>query len=155
MADKPVSPFAGLDKALLRSTAATTPVAPSRDPTPPPTHEAPIDKPIPRTRTASQPARAPASPHASAAASTLASYRHGLIESIRKTVKVPGREVSFIRLSPGEKTQLTDIVYAFKRRGRRTTETEINRIAVNFIIDDYQANGERSLLAKVLEALQA
>jgi hypothetical protein len=78
-----------------------------------------------------------------------------LIETIRKTVKVPGKEVSFVRLTPGEKGQLTDIVYTYKRRGQKTTENEINRIAVNLVLEDYKANGEASILARVINALLA
>lgn len=88
-------------------------------------------------------------------ASELVFYRDQLIEQIRKTVKVPGREVSYIRLTPEEKAQLAKMVYGFRSRGKKTTENEINRIAVNFMILDYQANGEDSLLVKVIDALLA
>ena len=50
---------------------------------------------------------------------------------------------------------IAEIVYACKREGLRTTENEITRIAVNFIIAEYQAKGESSLLVKVLQALNA
>ena len=88
-------------------------------------------------------------------ASELVFYRDQLIEQIRRTVKVPGREVSYIRLTPEEKAQLAKMVYGFRSRGKKTTENEINRIAVNFMILDYQANGEDSLLVKVIDALLA
>ena len=88
-------------------------------------------------------------------ASELVAYRDGMVEQIRRTVKAPGREVSYIRLTPEEKAQLAKIVYGFRSRGKKTTENEINRIAVNFMILDYRANGEESLLAKVIGALLA
>ncbi len=88
-------------------------------------------------------------------ASTLASNGASLIETIRHVVKDPGKEVSFVRLSPAEKERLVDLVYAFKRQGKKTSETEINRIAVNFILEDYRINGDDSVLAQVLEALRA
>lgn len=78
-----------------------------------------------------------------------------VIEAIRKTVKQPGREVSFVRLTPTEKGRLTDIVYTYKRQGIKTSENEINRIAVNFLMDDYHQHGERSILAMVIAALRA
>ena len=155
MANKPTSPFTGLDKALLRS---TQPVAPS-SPEPPPTEPAP---PRPRRAPSAKPkavrdqqASALSSQLASAPASTLASYHGQLVETIRKIVKIPGKEVSFIRLTPEEKGQLADIVYTYKRQGRKTTENEINRIAVNFIVEDYKTNGAASILASVLDALLA
>lgn len=88
-------------------------------------------------------------------ASTLASNSASVIETIRRVVKNPGKEVSFVRLSPAEKERLVDLVYAFKRQGKKTSETEINRIAVNFILEDYRINGDDSVLAQVLEALRA
>ncbi len=88
-------------------------------------------------------------------ASTLASYPDSLINSIRKTVKSPGKEVSFTRLTPEEKNRLMDIVYTYKRQGVRTSENEINRIAVNFMLEDFRANGRASMLARVIEALLA
>src|SRR6266536_1003107 len=50
-------------------------------------------------------------------ASTLARYTDSTIETIRKTVKAAGKEVSFIRLTQNEKNQLADILYTFKRQG--------------------------------------
>lgn len=76
-------------------------------------------------------------------------------EAIRKVVKVPGREVSFVRLTPEEKAQVSDIVYAYKRRGQRTSENEIHRIALSHLLDDYHEHGPDSMLARVLAALQA
>jgi len=54
-----------------------------------------------------------------------------------------------------EKGQLADIVYTYKRQGKKTSENEINRIAINFILEDYHANGDNSVLAKVIDALLA
>jgi hypothetical protein len=77
------------------------------------------------------------------------------VQAIRRVVKTPGREVSFVRLSPEEKGELADLVHAYKRQGFKTTENEINRIAINALLADYRANGEESMLAKVLAALRA
>ena len=103
-------------------------------------------------------ARSSASNTASKLASTLAdtpSSNAGLIEAIRKTVKTAGKEVSFMRLTAHEKAQLSDIVYIYKRQGKKTSENEINRIAVNFLLADYKENGAASVLAQVIEALRA
>jgi hypothetical protein len=78
-----------------------------------------------------------------------------LIESIRKAVKVPGKEVSFIRLTAAEKSQLADVVYTYKRQGKKTSENEINRIAINFLLADYREHGEQSILAGVIDSLLA
>lgn len=97
----------------------------------------------------------PASTGESKIAKELASYQLSLIATIRKTVRQLGKEVSFIRLTPEEKQQLADIVYTYKRQGVRTSENEINRIAINFLLEDYVAHGQASILAKVLEAVYA
>lgn len=110
------------------------------------------------TDTRRRPARSIASNTASTLASTLAdipSSNASLIEAIRKTVKTAGKEVSFMRLTTHEKAQLSDIVYIYKRQGKKTSENEINRIAVNFLLADYKENGAASVLAQVIEALRA
>ncbi|MER3448034.1 MAG: hypothetical protein C4291_14935 [Candidatus Dadabacteria bacterium] len=48
-------------------------------------------------------------------ASVQASYPDSLINTIRKTIKSVGKEVSFVRLTPDEKNRLMDIVYTYKR----------------------------------------
>ena len=108
-----------------------------------------------RPATRSAEASEQASPQTIELASVLASTEPEAIETIRRVVKTPGREVSFVRLTPKEKEQLADVVYTYKRQGVKTTETEVNRIAINSLLADYRANGERSILARVLAALQA
>lgn len=88
-------------------------------------------------------------------ASRLAGYPDSIIETIRKAVKHPGREVTFIRLTPEEKGRLADIVYTYKRQGVKTSENEISRIAISFLLEDYQANGQESILAEVIASLLA
>jgi hypothetical protein len=97
----------------------------------------------------------PTSKQPSMKASTLARYPHSLIETIRKAVKNPGREVTFVRLTPEEKSQLGDIVYTYKRQGVKTSENEISRIAMSYLLEDYKANGQESILVKVIAALLA
>jgi hypothetical protein len=98
----------------------------------------------------SKSSRSPASNHAS----TLASEPNH-VDAIRKVVKRPGKEVVYVRLTPEEKGQLADVVYTYKRQGVRTSDNELGRIAINGLLTDYQENGEGSLLAKVLAALEA
>jgi hypothetical protein len=95
------------------------------------------------------------SKQASTNASTLANNQDEVIELIRKTVKRRGKEVIFVRLTPEEKAQLRDINYTYERQGIETSANEIGRIGLNYLIADYQANGEESVLAKVIAALNA
>ena len=92
---------------------------------------------------------------ASASTSTLASNHASMIETIRKTVKSLGTKVSFTRVTPEEKARLSDIIYTYKCQGVKTSENEINRIAMNFLIEDFHKNGKESVLAHVIEALNA
>jgi hypothetical protein len=93
-----------------------------------------------------------ASKQARKLASMQASYPDDLVESIRRTVKVTGKEVSYVRLTTQEKDELIDVVYNCKSQDFKTTENEVGRIAVNFVIKDYKANGADSILARVLKA---
>jgi hypothetical protein len=88
-------------------------------------------------------------------ASTLASDHASMIETIRKSVKSLGTKISFTRITPEEKRRLEDIVYTYKRQGIKTSENEISRIAVNFLIEDFHKKGKESMLAQVIEALNA
>lgn len=108
----------------------------------------------PTTRPSGTPQTSATSKRASTLASTLA-QESDTVDAIRKIVKVPGKEVSFTRLTPEEKAQITDIVYAYKRQGQKTTENEINRIALNYLLHDYNEHGKESVLARVLAALLA
>jgi hypothetical protein len=63
--------------------------------------------------------------------------------------------VSFTRVTPEEKARLADIIYTYKRQGVKTSENEINRIAMNFLIEDFHKNGKESVLAQVIEVLNA
>jgi hypothetical protein len=116
---------------------------------PPPAQDTPEETP------ARPPVPTKASRKDSKHASTLASNHEAVIETIRKTVKRLGNTVSFTRLTPDEKGRLADIVYTYKRQGVKTSENEINRIAINFLIEDFQAHGDESVLAQVIEALNA
>jgi hypothetical protein len=88
-------------------------------------------------------------------ASELASYHASMIEDIRHSVNILGNTVSYLRLTKEEKDELSDIIYTYKRQGVKTSENEIGRVAINFLIEDYKANGQESMLAKVIERLNA
>ena len=77
------------------------------------------------------------------------------VEAIRRAVREPGREVAYVRLTPEEKGMVGDIVHAYKKRGQRTTENELHRIAINHLLQDYHEHGEGSVLARVLASLLA
>lgn len=81
-------------------------------------------------------------------------YHDGIIESVRKAVKELGKEAATHRFTEEEKKAIVDIIYAYKGQGIRTSENEIARIAVNFLIEDHRENGENSILHQVLKALK-
>lgn len=167
MADKPASPFAslGTDKALLRSTrpqpdAPTLPVpvemapppmdqaphVPNGPATEAPPHETPKARKEPRRKEVNTPSNR----------DTVVSRYHGeTVETIRRAVRVVGKEAATYRFSPEEKARMADLIYTYKRQGIRTSENEVSRIALNFIFQDYDENGEGSVLAKVLDALNS
>jgi hypothetical protein len=80
---------------------------------------------------------------------------HGVvIDLIRKAVKEIGKEAATHRFTITEKKELADLIYTYKNSGIKTTENEIARISVNFIVEDYKVNGENSVLHKLLKALR-
>ena len=66
------------------------------------------------------------------------------VEVIRKAVKKIGKEAATYRFSQDEKKAISIIIYNYKNRNIRTSENEIVRIAINFIINDYKNNGDNS-----------
>lgn len=80
-------------------------------------------------------------------------YHDAIIELVRRVVKDFGKEAATHRFTLLEKKAIADIIYTYKSRDIRTSENEITRIAVNFLIEDFRENGEASLLEKVLKAL--
>jgi hypothetical protein len=81
-------------------------------------------------------------------------YQATWIESIRKTVKEIGKEAATYRFTQAEKRSLLETVYSFTLKGNKTTENEITRIAVNFILQDFKTNKKESILDRVLESLR-
>ena len=75
------------------------------------------------------------------------------IEAIRKVVKEFGKEAATHRFTAQEKQAIAEIVYAYKGKGVRTSENEIARIAINWLISDYHQSRENSILELVLRAL--
>ena len=77
------------------------------------------------------------------------------VRSLRKAVRVIGKEAATHRFTSQEKDQLADIVYTYGRQGYRTSENEVVRIGVNWLIVDYQENGRQSVLHRAMKALKS
>jgi len=75
------------------------------------------------------------------------------VETVRVAVKQFGKEAATHRFTPEEKKAIADIIYTYKMRGIRTSENELTRIGVHFLLEDYEENGENSFLDRVLKAL--
>jgi hypothetical protein len=129
MTEKTASPFAGLDTALLRETqskAGSEAAAERRRPA--------------RSQRAAEPAPAPPEEPAD----PIAAMQHAL-----RTI---GKEIYYIRVTPAEKRRIDDLAHALKQQGIRTSANEIGRIALNHLLADFDAHGDQSVLARVLEA---
>lgn len=86
-------------------------------------------------------------------ASMHAELQESLIELIRKAVKDVGKESATYRFTPEEKKALLELTFTYKVQGYKTSENELTRIAINFILEDHKQNGRNSILEKVLQAL--
>jgi hypothetical protein len=76
-----------------------------------------------------------------------------IIETIRRAVKDVGKESGTFRFTPEEKKALLGLAFTYKVQGFKTSENELTRIAINFILEDHKQNGQDSVLEKVLQAL--
>lgn len=84
---------------------------------------------------------------------TVSRYQETTIEAVRKAVREFGKEAATHRFTAEEKKAIADLIYTYKNEGIRTSENEVARIAVNFIVGDYRENGKNSILDRVLRAL--
>ena len=84
---------------------------------------------------------------------TVSRYHDTIVETVRKAVRQFGKEAATHRFTQEEKESIADIVYAYKRLGIRTSENEITRIAINFVVNDRLTNGKKSVLDQTLKAL--
>jgi hypothetical protein len=77
------------------------------------------------------------------------------VEVVRKAVKLLGEKAATHRFTADEKDAIADIVYALRKKGITTSENEITRIAINYLLWDYRQSKQISILARVLERLNA
>ena len=77
-----------------------------------------------------------------------------MVRSLRKAVIAVGKEAATHRFTLEEKRAIADIVYTYGRQGYKTSENEIARVAINWLMLDYTENGRKSVLEKVLKALK-
>jgi 3-methyladenine DNA glycosylase AlkD len=65
-----------------------------------------------------------------------------------------GKEATTHRLTRAEKEAVTEIIYRYRQKGWRTSENEIVRIGINWLLADHAKREQGSVLHRVLEALQ-
>lgn len=72
---------------------------------------------------------------------------------MQKAVRNFGKEAATHRFTVEEKKAVAEVIYLFRQQGVRTSENEIARIAINFLVEDYKKNISESILDRVLKAL--
>ena len=82
-------------------------------------------------------------------------YHDSMIATITKSIRETGKEVCTYRLTQKEKTALVEIIYHFRMRNCRLSENEIARIAINFLIEDFNTDKKHSMLSSIIEAMKA
>lgn len=95
-----------------------------------------------------------ASNNASMQASNQPLTHETITETIRKAVKYVGKDSATYRFTPEEKKALLELSFSYKMQGYKTSENELTRIAINFLLEDHRENGRNSILQKVLDALR-
>jgi hypothetical protein len=75
------------------------------------------------------------------------------IKAVRSAVKRVGKEAATHRFTVEEKQAVNEIIFAYSQKKIRTSENEIARIALNYLVEDYRQYGDGSVLARVLREL--
>ena len=78
-----------------------------------------------------------------------------MIADIAKAIREIGKEVCTYRLTEKEKTALVEIIYHYRMKKYRLSENEIARIAINFIIQDFNSNKKDCILSRIIELQKA
>jgi len=110
----------------------------------------------PRNRAAKQPNDQPdmaQTRQATTPSSSRADEMPDMLEEVRRVVRQLGKEAATHRFTGEEKRAIADLVYTYHRQGYKTSENEITRIAVNWLLLDFSERGEQSVLARVLDLL--
>lgn len=77
------------------------------------------------------------------------------VEFVRAAVREVGKEAATHRFTAKEKRAVAGIVFTYTTQGIRTSENEIARIGINWLLRDYEDNGEESFLHQTLVALNS
>ena len=144
MAEEPANPFAnlGLDKALLRATQQP----PARAQETPDARPAPT-KPAKAKTDVSMHARSHAGTNARAPASTHAPAIEALHLQLQRKQHLASQT---FRFRPEELAALDRVSGQLKGpAGRGLSKNDLVRLGLNWLLDDYEQNGEESVLAKV------
>ncbi len=78
------------------------------------------------------------------------SYQNNIIKEIRKMISEIGKESSTYRISKGEKKLLLSIIYELRMNGIKTSENQMIRIGLNYVVQDYLKSKGNSMLLKTL-----
>ncbi|SRR5258705_9007750 len=78
-----------------------------------------------------------------------------IIETTRRAAKQVGKEATTHRFTLEEKKALRGIERDYEEKEIRTSENEITRIAINYIIADHRARQGESILARILKLLHS
>jgi len=78
-----------------------------------------------------------------------------VIEEVRKALRKFGKEAATHRFTLEEKQAIAEIIFTFRQKNIRTSENEITRIAINWLMLDHMKNEENSILHQALLALNS
>jgi len=125
--------------------------------TPPPLVEKPVEEPISVSEASEmKPSKTPRYRDTTTPRNhdTMVSSNHDtIIQIVRKSVKELGKEAATHRFTVEEKRAVLDLIYTYKNAGIKTSENEVARISINYILEDYKQNGQISILDQALKAL--
>jgi hypothetical protein len=120
---------------------------------PPVVVEVPMAEPAPLPVATAPKTNREGMPPASNRDTTIPRHHDTTLSIVRKAVKEFGKEAATHRFTQDEKKAIAELIYTFRQRDIRTSENEITRIAVNFVIEDLKRNGAGTVLDQVLKLL--
>lgn len=76
-------------------------------------------------------------------------------DSVRRAVRWPGKESSPLRITADELNKLKAVVRYFEDRGYATDRTQLIRVALNYMLDDFERRGDSSLFTEILDRINS
>lgn len=81
-------------------------------------------------------------------------YETDILDSVRREVSKTGSIPSLYRLNRSEKSRLAQLTFQLKSEGYKVSDTDIVRIALNYVLEDEEATATGGIVRRIIQRLK-